>query len=75
MSPSLEENVVLTHKEAEVFYTNNHITDILDLNNSKKLLRFLKIKDIDDNKNFNDENISIPIAAAVVASGSRKREN
>ena len=40
MSPNLEGNVVLTHKEAEIFYLNHNITDILDLNNGKELLRF-----------------------------------
>ena len=72
MSPSLEDNVVLTHKEAEVFYSSNYITDVLDLNNGKELLRFIKIKDMDDNKIFNDLNISVPIAAAVVAYGRMK---
>lgn len=73
MKPDKETSLILSHKEAEVYYSDNQISisDILDLGNGNEILRFIETNKNIENDNFNS-NISIAIASAIVAYGRIK---
>ena len=76
MSTYKEENIILNQLEADNYFSNPEINvkDVLDLDNGKELITFIRNKDniLQDYDAISDPNISIAIASAIAGYGRIK---
>lgn len=65
MSPDFKNHIILKSDEAEKYYSDYEVTDVMDFNNGLELLEFYP-KEISDN-NSGGCNVSVALSAAVTA--------